>query len=31
MTLRRLEFLRSQKLITEQEYQERRQTALQTY
>lgn len=31
MTLRRLEFLRSQKLITEQEYQERRQTAMQTY
>jgi hypothetical protein len=31
MTLRRLEFLRSQKLITEQEYQERRQTATQTY
>ncbi len=31
MTLRRLEFLRSQKLITEQEYQDRRQTALQTY
>lgn len=28
MTLRRLEFLRSQKLITEQEYQDRRQTAL---
>jgi hypothetical protein len=31
MTLRRLEFLRSQKLITEQEYQERRQTAMQAY
>ena len=31
MTLRRLEFLRSQKLITEQEYQERLHTAKQTY
>jgi RDD family len=31
MTLRRLEFLRSNKLITDEEYQERRQTALQTY
>ena len=31
MTLRRLEFLRSQKLITEQEYQDRRRTATQTY
>jgi hypothetical protein len=31
MTLRRLEFLRSQKLITEQEYQERRTTATQAY
>ena len=31
MTLRRLEFLRSNKLITDEEYQERRQTATQTY
>ena len=31
MTLRRLEFLRSNKLITEQEYQERRTTATQAY